>query len=266
MEGLSIILLSLLPAVIYILVIYATVPYKTINLKTAFTYLVVGFGSVGLLKYFWVVYPDWHHIAEFFTGVPPSKNPLVYYHYYYFIQVALAEELSKLAIFLLIDRYRRRNEGTKDHPLATMFYMGMVSLGFAVIENIQYGTMSADPESTLYWRAITAVVGHMVFGLFMGYWIAMGRMGKRFYDRSLFDLIINKKKTLRNILYTIIGVGAATILHGIYDLHITINGASGITGLYMLLIMSILGAYWCFKHLVKSYKVKQQMLKIKGGS
>lgn len=258
--GLNILLLSLLPAVLYILVIYVTTPYKKINLKTAFVYLFIGFMSVGFLKYFWMVFPEWHNIAENLTGSDPRLDPFTYFHYLYFIQVAFIEEFSKLMIFLLVERYRRRTQNVKDHPLATMFYMAMVSLGFAVIENIHYGTMYGD--GVLYWRAFTAVIGHMVFGLFMGYWIAMGRMGARFYDRSLFDIVINKRKRLRNILFTIIGIGAATILHGIYDLHLQLNeNGTGITGVYMLLVFSVLGAYWCFRNLTNLYNRKQEQIK-----
>jgi len=255
--GLSVLLLSLLPAVIYILVIYVTVPYKKINLTTAFAYLFVGFMSVGFLKYMWMAFPSLTTLAESVTN--PIFDPFRFYHYYYFLQVALLEELSKVAIFFLIERYRRKSSSVKDHPIATMFYMGMVALGFAVIENIHYGMMYGD--GVLYWRAITSVIGHMVFGLFMGYWIAMGRMGARFYDRSLFDIVINKRKRIRNVVYTIFGISAATILHGIYDLHLQFNGQSGITGIYILLVFSLLGVYWCFKNLNRLYKIKQEKLR-----
>jgi RsiW-degrading membrane proteinase PrsW (M82 family) len=258
-NGLVVILLSLLPAIIYSLIIYVTVPYKTIKLKTIFTYLLLGFGSVGLLKWFWVIYPEWHQLAN--NMADPKVNSLTYNQYYFFVQIGLIEELCKLVVFFLIETFRRETENVKDHPLATMLYMAMVSLGFAVVENIQYGLSSVEPTTTLYWRAITAVIAHMVFGLFMGYWIAMGRMGKRFYDRSLFDIVINTKKNIRNIIYTFIALGAATILHGVYDLHIFLSGPNGITGIYILLIMSILGAYWCFRHLVRSYNIKQKHLK-----
>jgi RsiW-degrading membrane proteinase PrsW (M82 family) len=258
-EGFNILLLSIAPALIYLLVIYFTVPYKKINLKIALMYLFVGFMSVGFLRYFWMVFPDWNHIAEFFTGVPPVDNPLKYYHYSYFVQVGLAEEFSKLFIFLLIEKFRRSNSDTKDHPLATMVYMAMVSLGFAVIENVHYGTMSIDPESVLYWRAITAVIGHMVFGLFMGYWIAYGRLGLKSNDRSLLDMKINQNKTIRIIFYTIIGLFSATVLHGLYDLHIELS-KGGITGLYIILIGSILGAYWCFRNLIVCHRKKIKQL------
>ena len=191
--GLAIILFSLLPALLYSFVIYLTVPYKTIKFRDALPYIVVGFMSVGLLQYFWVAYPDWHELAQNLVGAP-SLNPFKYFHVYYFAQVGFIEELAKLSVFLLYERYRRRSTEVHDHPVSTMFFMGMISLGFAVVENIQYGANSMDPMDTLWWRSITAVVGHMVFGLFMGYWISLGRMGARFHDRSLLDIIINKDR------------------------------------------------------------------------
>lgn len=260
--GFLIILFSLLPALVYSFVIYLTVPYKTITFKEALPYIFVGFMSVALLKYFWIVYPEWFNLTENIIG-RPEKDPFKFFHFFYFIQVGFIEECAKLGIFLLYEGYRRRTQIVKDHPISTMFFMGMISLGFAVIENVQYGTMSEAPLDTLWWRSITAVIGHMVFGLFMGYWIAIGRMGPRRYDRSLLDIIINKQKKFRTLFYTIIGLAAAVILHGIYDLHIELNGPKGITGLYSLLIMSLLGAFWCFRNLSDLYKRKQLSLKNK---
>lgn len=253
-EGLNILLLSFLPAAIYSLIIFFTVPYKKINLGTSFMYLFVGFITVGFLKYFWLAIPEWKDIAITLSG--EDSDPFTYYHNYYFIQVGFAEELSKLAVFLIIDRYRRMTMKIKDHPLATMFYVGMVSLGFAVVENIHYGMYSSNPEVTLYWRSFTSVIGHMVFGLFMGYWISLGRLGPRLNNRSLFDLLVNKKKRVRNTFYTLVGLLSATTLHGLYDLHIQFNKNSGITMTYLILGMSLLGAYWCFRHLNITYNKK----------
>lgn len=262
MMDVMIIFLSLLPALIYSFIIYLTVPYKTINIKEAIPYIAIGFLSVGILKYVWFFYPEWKDLALNLVG-SPKENPFEFFHVYYFIQIAFLEELSKLAIFLMYEFYRRRLGEVKSHPIATMFYVGMISLGFSVIENIQYGTYSATPIDTLWWRSITAVVAHMVFGLFMGYWISMGRIGAKFNDRSLFDIVINKRKGLRTVLYTIIGLISATILHGVYDLHLEINGAAGITGIYILLIGSLLGVYWCFKNLRKLYSKKLKELRKK---
>ena len=96
----------------------------------------------------------------------------------------------------------------------------------------------------------------MVFGMFMGYWISLGRLGPRIKNRSILDVIILKKEKFRRRLFTFIGLGAATILHGIYDLHLSIHGNAGISTLYMLLIMSLLGVFWCFKNINKVYQDK----------
>ncbi len=257
-----IIFFSLLPALIYSFIIYLTVPYKTIKFKEALPYIAVGFLSVGLLKSFWEIYPDWHNVALNLVGTAES-NPFKFFHAFYFIQVAFIEELVKLSVFLMYEHYRRTIKEVNDHPVSTMFFMGMIALGFSVIENIQYGTNSTNPTDTLLWRGVTAVIGHMVFGLFMGYWIAMGRLGPRFHDRSLFDIVVNKRKRLRNVLYTILGFTSATILHGVYDLHLEINGPSGITEIYILLIGSLIGVFWCFKNLKKLYDKKVREIRKK---
>jgi len=138
-----------------------------------------------------------------------------------------------------------------DHPVATMIFMGMVSLGFSVIENIFYGASSDFPLTVLWWRGITSVVAHMVFGLFMGYWISLGRMKARAKDPTSLDVALSGSTLGRKIVFTIFGFLSATILHGIYDLHLEMNGPSGITGVYILLVMSLLGVYWCFRNLSK---------------
>jgi RsiW-degrading membrane proteinase PrsW (M82 family) len=250
----NIIVLSFLPAIIYSFVIYITVPYKTINLKTGLFYLIGGFLSIGLLMYFFQIFPTWSNLSSYVSD--PLIYPLHYLHFQNFIQIGLIEELSKLGTFFLLERYRNNQESRNDHPLAIMFYVGMVSLGFAVIENIQYALNSTDPGDTIMWRSVTAVIGHMVFGMFMGYWISIGRLKPRLKNRSLFDLVILKADKFKRKLFIFIGLGAATILHGIYDLHLAINGNAGISTLYMLLIMSLLGVFWCFKNIHKLYQDK----------
>jgi RsiW-degrading membrane proteinase PrsW (M82 family) len=251
---LYIILLSFLPAALYAFIVYVTVPYKTIKFKTGLTFLIGGFLSVGLLLYFFQIFPEWTNLAA--NLVNGYQYPLHYVHIENFLQIGFIEELSKLGTFFLIANHIKNKGDAEPHPLATMFYVGMVSLGFAVIENISYGTHSITPYDTIMWRSITSVIGHMVFGMFMGYWIALGRLGVRLKNRSILDIAILKKPKLRRRLFVFIGLMAATILHGLYDLHITITGVNGISTLYMLLIMSVLGVFWCFKNLTKVHNEK----------
>ena len=170
----------------------------------------------------------------------------VFLHFKNFIQIAFIEELSKFVAFLIIEKHRRKKGKLNDHPLATMFYVGMVSLGFAIVENVHYGVRAVDPTTTIMWRSITAVIGHTVFGLFMGYWIVIGRVGGRLNNRSLLDILVLKKEKIRMVIFSFIGLFVATVLHGIYDLHLDMNGYYGLTTLYMLLIFSLVGIFWCF--------------------
>ena len=178
----TIIILSLVPALIYAFIIFSVVPHNAIKPKTALHYLCGGFLSVVLLLSFFGITPFWGHISE--SVFTPQLKPLEFLHFKNFVQIAFIEELSKIFAFLIIEKHRRKKGKLNDHPLATMFYVGMVSLGFAIVENVHYGLRVVNPTATIMWRSITAVIGHTVFGLFMGYWITIGRIGGRRWSES----------------------------------------------------------------------------------
>lgn len=244
---------SSLPAILYVLIISLTTPYKSIKVHIALMYLFFGIGSILVLKTVWHVFPQWNHLAESLSTVSKYKDPFTYAHYLHFVQVAFLEEFSKLTVFLIVFFSRDYFFKPKaDHPIAIMFYVAMASLGFAIIENITYGAHHG--ESVLKWRAVTAVIGHMVFGLFMGYWISLGRLNHRAYDRSLFDIIINRRPRVKMVVYTVIGLLVSVTLHGIYNLTIELNGTDIIPVMYFMLGVMLLGAYWCFKNLNTIHK------------
>jgi len=249
MEIIIIIILSLVPALIYAFIIFSVVPHNTIKLKIGLHYLVGGFLSVVILFSFFGITPFWGDISE--NVFAPWVRPLEYLHFKNFIEIAFIEELVKFIVFLLVERHRRNKGKINDHPLATMFYVGMVSLGFAIVENVFYGLNVVNPTSTIIWRSVTAVIGHTVFGLFMGYWIVIGRIGGQFKNKSPLDLIVLNKKKVRIGVFNFIGVFVAMILHGIYDLHLDINGYDGLTTLYMFLIFCLVGVFWCFTNINK---------------
>ncbi len=255
----TIIILSLVPALIYAFIIFSVVPHNAIKPRIALHYLCGGFLSVVLLLSFFGIIPFWGHISE--SVFTPWLKPLEFLHFKNFIQIAFIEELSKFAVFLIIEKHRRKKGKLNDHPLATMFYVGMVSLGFAIVENVHYGLRVVDPTTTIMWRSITAVIGHTVFGLFMGYWIAIGRIGGRVKNRSLLDIMVLNKQKIRIGIFSFMGLFVATILHGIYDLHLDLNGNNGLTTLYMLLIFSLVGVFWCFINVnniyIKKLKIEQ---------
>lgn len=246
---------SLLPAMVYAYIVYITMPYKSINLLDGMRYLIAGIFSVMILKYFTVMGLSSTVLYTALSG-DLTEVSLGYKHYEYFISVGLVEELSKLLAFLLFGWLLSTINKGKLHPIATMFYCGMVGLGFAVAENVHYANASVAPYTILWWRSIAPVLTHMTCGFFMGYWISLSQIGPRMHNRSIFDIIIHKRPRLSRRIYTVIGLFCATILHGVYDLHFELNGLRGITGAYILIILSSLGVLYCFNHIYRVYKIR----------
>jgi len=81
-----------------------------------------------------------------------------------FVMAGFTEEIFKwLAVFIFFFSSKHFNE-----RFDGIVYAGIVSLGFALVENLMYvfGTQSVNVGLL---RAITAVPGHMLFGVVMGY-------------------------------------------------------------------------------------------------
>ncbi|MGN0801786.1 MAG: PrsW family intramembrane metalloprotease [Candidatus Faecivicinus sp.] len=116
-----------------------------------------------------------------------------------FLVVGLVEEGTKF--FFLYGRTWR--EPDFNYRYDAIIYAVFVSLGFAAFENIKYifnyGLSVALP------RAILAIPGHMGFAVFMGI----------FYGRA--KLRSNRGDRTGCVLNLILGVLAATFLHGVYD-------------------------------------------------
>lgn len=212
-------ILCLIPVVLYSITLFANSPSFSIRFKTSFTYLYTGLLSVTLLQFIFFIFPHLHDIffkvnignfnllEGYFEIYQPTFASLLFYA---FIQVALMEETCKWIAFKSTDYMRGKRRKNLDHPYAIMFYSTLVSAAFSIVENIQYaqramhgefGAITA--ESLLITRAVSSVIVHMACGLFMGYYIARGK-GASFTRRLLFNLI---------------GIFAATFIHGIYDMN-----------------------------------------------
>lgn len=117
----------------------------------------------------------------------------------FFIVVAVSEESSKY-IFM-------KRESWND-PEFNCLYDGLVyavftSLGFALWENIQY--VLSYGFSTALVRAVTAIPGHASFGVFMGVFYGLSRKC---------DFAGEKGKS---ILFRVIAILSAVLMHGSYD-------------------------------------------------
>lgn len=119
-----------------------------------------------------------------------------------FICTALAEEASKY-FFLRLLAYNNKNF---NEPFDGITYSVMVSMGFAMIENLLYVLGNANAGITIaLTRMFTAIPAHAVFAIIMGYYVGMAKYKEH-------------KKT-----YLLLGVLAATLAHGFYDFFIFIQ-------------------------------------------
>ena len=100
--------------------------------------------------------------------------------------------------------------------------MMSVSCGFAVSENILYAQIYGG--EVLFIRSISSVIVHMITGLLMGYFFAL-------------------KNIKNNSLYSILGIGIASIFHGIYDFNIFMYGNSAMLYSYIIIIIGMAITY-----------------------
>ncbi|MGH1386112.1 PrsW family intramembrane metalloprotease [Kordia sp.] len=134
-----------------------------------------------------------------------------------FIVVALVEEFSKY-IFV---RYFAQRHKEFDEPYDGIMYAIMVSMGFAVTENLAYAFQ--DGIEIAIYRAFTAVPAHATFGIIMGYY-----MGKAKFSRN-------------RVKYNLLGLALATCFHGTYDFFLFIKYIPGISiGAFVSLAIGIL--------------------------
>lgn len=128
-------------------------------------------------------------------AIQESGN-LVTIFLYSLLGVSLVEEGFKyLALRLGIRKSKYFNQ-----MYDSIVYSVFVSLGFATIENILY--ILAYGGGSAIMRAITAVPGHAIFGVTMGYYLGMATFC---YNKE-------KKKT-----YMTMSILMPVLLHGVYD-------------------------------------------------
>lgn len=106
------------------------------------------------------------------TRFPHKETP---FYTAFFSSAGVEEAVKFLFLFLLIWGNRNFNE-----PLDGIVYGVFLSLGFAWVENIIYVTHPVlGGYETALTRAVLSVPGHGLFGVQMGYYLALGKFWKR---------------------------------------------------------------------------------------
>jgi len=130
---------------------------------------------------------------RFDAGYLADTNPWGLLAYSLFA-IGPIEEVAKLLPFLLVVlRFRELDE-----PMDGIIYASFIGLGYAAAENWQYLDYLTTTEAVA--RGFASPVIHMLFASIWGHWIAQAHLA----GRSI-------------VPATLASVGAASILHGLYD-------------------------------------------------
>jgi len=114
-----------------------------------------------------------------------------------FVVAAFTEELFK---WFVLKQFAYRDRAYNEY-LDGIVYGVFISMGFAAIENVLY-VVGNNEMSVALLRALTALPGHMLFGVAMGYYFSVMKFAgtKSLYQRALRQSLI-----------------APIVLHGVYD-------------------------------------------------
>ncbi len=280
-NNLSMFLMAVVPALVYSYLIYCCIPKNMVSINRARRYLVAGFLSPMLIFLFHFIFPDW--------GEPQGTTIFIAYFIYAFIQVGLLEEGSKYLTFQWVSTERHSEK--QDLPIATMFYSMMISVGFAIVENILYIIRQRDDiierfnkyinngvtfnpfevqqiisdsiMDVAITRAVSAVLMHMVCGLIMGYYLSKAKEEKYIVQLSRntdspFDYPHFKR-------WSFVGFGilTASIFHGMYDMNLMLpdNTWDRYFHLINIFIGSLIGSFIIRDMIGQSKELKKQPIK-----
>jgi RsiW-degrading membrane proteinase PrsW (M82 family) len=135
-----------------------------------------------------------------------------------FVVVALVEESFKFLGLMLV-AYPR---DAFDEPYDGIMYAASVSLGFAAIENVLYTFDKGLGVGLL--RAFTAVPGHAMMGVVMGYFVGLAKF---------------KQDSGVKGVYMVLGLLFATLIHGAYDFFLMYNEMLVFPLAFLVLIVGI---------------------------
>ena len=238
--------LSVLPALAYSVLIYYSSPVRSVKIITALRFFIIGFLSILFCIYLKkLFYPN----GTFMYIMGGQSVKEMFYFKKAFFEVGLIEEVSKLLAFLIGYSFLRK-DNEEFHPIGIMFYCSMVGLGFAALENFEYGLHYG--KSVLLVRTFTAVIVHLTLGLMMGYVIAHAKIKTTRFVRTPLDLLL-RHSNQKLAYYSIFGLIIATFFHGLYDLNLFLSHDSDFIIMIMIIGTCVATTYWMYNDLVRKY-------------
>ena len=203
---------TFLPVLIYSIIVFVAMPVNIIKWKIASFFFSMGVLSTILVNAVHYTFPNW--------DIPMHEDQIIAIFLSSFLKIGLLEESCKYILYRMTEWYRG---DSVDHPSAIMFYAMSVSCGFAVSENILYAQIYGG--DVLFIRSVSSVLVHMICGLTIGYFIALGKTQNRV------------------TLLSLVGIMVATLYHALYDFNIFVNGDEGIQTTFLILGVGLAGSY-----------------------
>ena len=150
-----------------------------------------------------------------------------------FIVIALSEELCKM--FFL--RWKTWKSPEFNYVFDGIVYAVFVSLGFAILENIGY-VMEFGMATALV-RAVTAIPGHAIFGVFMGVFYGLEKRASLGYRPHL------------RTPFAVCSLLVPVFCHGFYDFCASIDGDVFLVVFFVFLIAMVVVAARLVKYMAK---------------
>ena len=153
-------------------------------------------------------------------GLPYDPSPLMQADDWRFLLYCLGvvgflEELFKFLPFLFILKLFKQF----DEPADGIIYASIIALGFASFENFHHLAYLSGFE--LFGRALAAPLVHTIFASIWGYMAGIAYLARK----NLF-------------LASVLGIGIAAILHGLYDF-LTTSTSSRLLAAFLILVVWI---------------------------
>ncbi len=187
--------IALAPAVGLVWLLHARNPSRPLPRGLILALFVLGCGSAGLALLL-------NHLVEKYTALWSDATELRLRLLFWLLGIGLNEEFSKLLVLLALV-YPRRSFST---PYQGLFAAATVALGFAAVENLVY--LERFGTHTLLVRSLLTVPAHACFTIPDGVCL--------YYSK--------RSRTLGpKYLWLIAGLGTAVLLHGVYNIWLSLD-------------------------------------------
>jgi len=232
-------LLVIFPPLLYTFILYLSSPHGSINIKNCIYCIVAGILSIALFDFLKLILPHWN---EFYIYGQFNAD---------FKITAAREELVKYIMFaVMIINFKRQKQL---HPVAYMFYFGIIGLGFALIENVGY-YQNYGPF-VLKGRAFTSTLIHMNCGLLFGYWIGLSKIIKSpNKSNSVATYLLAGRPKLKSLLYFIAGYTTAIIYHGLHNYNLHTSFYSADTIMIIWIVFGLIIVKLLYRDLITEYE------------